>query len=217
MVYSKKFVAVVDAAIDKANLKVKAPVVKAIFEALSERDETADVCKDKDGKPEVDAELRDAENIPLSDNIEDLVQESFVCLREVAHSYRVGADGWSFYSKVLRYVILKQQTRNSQVGSTRLPIVFTDLEQQITVSDLAAGEASDPGEDLDHEYLSIELDSAIKELPLAMQEAIKLCIEEELFSADAADQAGCTAPAMRKRLSRTLVILRDHLRKFRSL
>ena len=66
----EKFVAVLDAAIDKANLKVKAPVVKAILEALSERDETADVCKDKDGKPEVDAELRDAENITLSDNIE---------------------------------------------------------------------------------------------------------------------------------------------------
>ena len=66
----EKFVAVMDAAIDKAELKIKAPVMKAILDALSERDEAADICKDKDGKPESDAELRDAENIPLSDNID---------------------------------------------------------------------------------------------------------------------------------------------------
>ena len=67
----EKFIVVMDAAIDKAGLKLKAPVVKSILEALSERDETADMCKDKDGKPESDAELRDAENVPLSDNIDD--------------------------------------------------------------------------------------------------------------------------------------------------
>jgi len=67
----EKFIAVMDAAIDKAGLKIKAPVVKSILEALSERDEEADICKDKDGKPESDAELRDAENVPLSDNIDD--------------------------------------------------------------------------------------------------------------------------------------------------
>ncbi len=66
----EKFVAVIDAAINKAGLKIKAPVVKSILEALSERDETADACKDKDDKPESDADLRDAENVPLSDNID---------------------------------------------------------------------------------------------------------------------------------------------------
>jgi type I restriction enzyme M protein len=51
--------------------KIKAPVMKAIFDSLAERDETADICKDKDGKPELDAELRDYENVPLSENIEE--------------------------------------------------------------------------------------------------------------------------------------------------
>jgi type I restriction enzyme M protein len=50
---------------------VSKPAMKAILKALSERDETADVCLDKDGKPEPDTELRDAENVPLADNIDD--------------------------------------------------------------------------------------------------------------------------------------------------
>ncbi len=37
--------------------------------ALSERDETADVCTDSKGKPEPDAELRDNENVPLKEDI----------------------------------------------------------------------------------------------------------------------------------------------------
>jgi hypothetical protein len=52
-------------------LKLPAPVRKAILAALSERDETADVCCDKDGNPEPDAELRDYENVPLKEDIRD--------------------------------------------------------------------------------------------------------------------------------------------------
>lgn len=58
-------------AVESTGLKLKAPVMKAVLAALSERDDTADICCDKDGKPEADAELRDAENVPLSDNIDD--------------------------------------------------------------------------------------------------------------------------------------------------
>ena len=36
-----------------------------ILNALSERDQTAEICCDKNGKPEPDPELRDAENVPL--------------------------------------------------------------------------------------------------------------------------------------------------------
>jgi type I restriction enzyme M protein len=67
----EKFVTVMETTIDKAGLKIKAPVIKAILEALSERDETADVCKVRDGKAEPDTELRDTENVPLSDNIDE--------------------------------------------------------------------------------------------------------------------------------------------------
>ena len=36
-----------------------------ILNALSERDQTAEICRDKNGNPEPDPELRDAENVPL--------------------------------------------------------------------------------------------------------------------------------------------------------
>jgi type I restriction enzyme M protein len=37
---------------------------------LSERDETAAICRDKDGKPEADPELRDYESVPLAEAVE---------------------------------------------------------------------------------------------------------------------------------------------------
>jgi len=52
-----------------AGVKVPAPLFKAIMEALSERDETADVCTDASGKPEPDPELRDCENVPLKEDV----------------------------------------------------------------------------------------------------------------------------------------------------
>ena len=53
-----------------AGIKVSASVLKAVLSAVSERDETADICTDKDGNPEPDADLRDYENIPLKDDIQ---------------------------------------------------------------------------------------------------------------------------------------------------
>jgi type I restriction enzyme M protein len=40
-------------------------------DAFSERDETAEICTDSRGKPEPDPELRDTENVPLKEKIED--------------------------------------------------------------------------------------------------------------------------------------------------
>ncbi len=48
-----------------------APLFKAILAALSERDESADVCTDKNGNPEPDTKLRDYENVPLGQDIND--------------------------------------------------------------------------------------------------------------------------------------------------
>ena len=42
---------------------------KAILSALSERDETADVCVDAKGRPEPDSDLRDYENVPLKEDL----------------------------------------------------------------------------------------------------------------------------------------------------
>ena len=55
---------VVEAAME-AGVKVLAPVRKAIFAALGERDPDARICRDGKGRPEPDGELRDTENIPL--------------------------------------------------------------------------------------------------------------------------------------------------------
>jgi type I restriction enzyme M protein len=64
-----------DAALEKAAkaavLKLPVSVRKAILSALSERDETAEICRDSEGNPEPDPELRDTENVPLSETFED--------------------------------------------------------------------------------------------------------------------------------------------------
>ena len=48
-----------------AGVKILAPIKKAIFAALGERDQDAEICRDSKGCPEPDSELRDTENIPL--------------------------------------------------------------------------------------------------------------------------------------------------------
>ncbi|MBM3317571.1 MAG: SAM-dependent DNA methyltransferase, partial [Candidatus Eisenbacteria bacterium] len=60
-----EFGSVLDAAAREAGLKLPAPARKAILSALSERDETAAICRDADGNPEPDPELRDTESVPL--------------------------------------------------------------------------------------------------------------------------------------------------------
>jgi type I restriction enzyme M protein len=52
-------------------VKLAAPLKKALLSALSERDETAEVCRGKDGEKEPDPELRDTESVPLSETVEE--------------------------------------------------------------------------------------------------------------------------------------------------
>ncbi len=65
-----KFERLLDGAAKKTGLKLPAPGRKAILSALSERDEAAGICRDKDGNPESDPELRDTESVPLSETID---------------------------------------------------------------------------------------------------------------------------------------------------
>ena len=51
--------------------KLSAPVRKAILSALSERDESADICRDTKKRPEADSSLRDFEYVPLSEDVHD--------------------------------------------------------------------------------------------------------------------------------------------------
>ena len=66
----KEFDEVLEASADKAKLKLAAPIKKAILSALSEKDETAAICRDREGNPEPDPDLRDSESVPLSEGIE---------------------------------------------------------------------------------------------------------------------------------------------------
>jgi len=65
----EQFIAVLDEAFEGRDYKLKTPIRKAILEALSERDETAEICRDRDGNPEPDSQLRDTENVPLKEDI----------------------------------------------------------------------------------------------------------------------------------------------------
>ncbi|RLC70363.1 MAG: SAM-dependent DNA methyltransferase [Chloroflexi bacterium] len=65
----EQFSALMTDALKQAGVVVRAPLFKAILMALSERDESADVCTDKKGNPEPDPRLRDYENVPLKEDI----------------------------------------------------------------------------------------------------------------------------------------------------
>lgn len=83
----KEFLTMLEGEAKKAGLKLPAPIVKAILSALSERDETAAVCYDEEGRPEPDPELRDTENVPLpegddptdAEGVPASVREFFEC------------------------------------------------------------------------------------------------------------------------------------------
>lgn len=64
------FARALDGAMKAASIRLPAPARKAILSALSERDEAAAICRDADGNPEPDPELRDTENVPLAESVE---------------------------------------------------------------------------------------------------------------------------------------------------
>jgi len=45
--------------------------LKAVLGAIGERDETAEICRDREGNPEPDTDLRDTETVPLKESIEE--------------------------------------------------------------------------------------------------------------------------------------------------
>lgn len=50
--------------------RLAAPELKAVVNALGERDEEAEICRNRDGEAEPDSELRDTENVPLKESIQ---------------------------------------------------------------------------------------------------------------------------------------------------
>ena len=102
-----EFEHLLDAAAKKAGVKLPAPARKAVLSALSERDETAAICRDNDGNPEPDPELRDTESVPLAEPVEAFFE------REVKPHV---PDAWIDTSK--------RDPRDGQVGVVGYEINF---------------------------------------------------------------------------------------------
>ena len=73
-----KFLKALSRALNTAGITIRAPVRKAILNALSERDEEADVCTDTSGNPESDPELRDHELVPLLEDWRQYVEREVI-------------------------------------------------------------------------------------------------------------------------------------------
>ena len=67
----KTFETMLDNALKKAEIRLPAPAKRAVLNALSERDETAAVCRGRNGEPEPDPGLRDTERVPLTESVQD--------------------------------------------------------------------------------------------------------------------------------------------------
>ena len=65
----RDFEEMLEEAVKNAGLKLTVPVRKAVLAALSERDESAVICRKRDGSPEPDPELRDEERVPLAEDV----------------------------------------------------------------------------------------------------------------------------------------------------
>ena len=52
------------------NVRLTAVELRVVLAALGERDETAEICHDRHGSPELDPELRDTESVPLKESIQ---------------------------------------------------------------------------------------------------------------------------------------------------
>lgn len=96
-----------DRAVKAVGLKLSAPVRKAILSALSERDETAAICRKRDGSPEPDPGLRDTKRVPLAEDVNTFVA------REVAPHL---PDAWIDESR--------RDARDGQVGVVGYEINF---------------------------------------------------------------------------------------------
>ncbi|MCV0428592.1 MAG: type I restriction-modification system subunit M [Roseibium sp.] len=71
----KAFEKALKQALKAADVKLAAPIKKAVMNAVSERDEEAAVCLDPKGNPEPDTDLRDTELVPLGVDWEAYVAE----------------------------------------------------------------------------------------------------------------------------------------------
>lgn len=58
----------------RRGVRLSSPELKAVIASLGERDETAEICRNRDGEPEPDTDLRDTEMVPLKESIHEYFQ-----------------------------------------------------------------------------------------------------------------------------------------------
>jgi len=94
----------------KYGLSLPAPIQKTVLKALSEQDETADVCLDKKGNPEPDTALRDNENVPLKEGITEYfkrevlphVPDAWIDESKTVKGYEINITKYFYKYKPLR-------------------------------------------------------------------------------------------------------------------
>ncbi|WP_368410164.1 class I SAM-dependent DNA methyltransferase [Clostridium sp.] len=65
-------------AFKEENIKVSAGVLKGILQGLGQKDEKAEVSRDSKGNLEADPDLRDTENVPLKENIQEYMAREVI-------------------------------------------------------------------------------------------------------------------------------------------
>lgn len=70
----KAFLKVMKSLDKREGTKLSAAEIKVILSALSERDENAAICRNAQGEPEADSDLRDTESVSLKENVEAYFQ-----------------------------------------------------------------------------------------------------------------------------------------------
>jgi len=116
-----EFAAMMKALFKDAEINVPASLFKVILMSLAERDETADVCTDSKGNPEPDPELRDYENVPLKEDVDEYMK------REVLPHV---PDAWVDESKTkIGYEINFNRYFYKYTPPRQLNEIETDLKQ----------------------------------------------------------------------------------------
>jgi len=109
------------------DLKLTAPLEKAVWTALSERDTSAPVVLRKDGKPEPDPEMRDVEHVPLDRDVDEHFAQEVKPFDELAWSDATDAK-IGYELPLTRLFYRERPVRALQVIERDL----SQLEEQVT-------------------------------------------------------------------------------------
>jgi type I restriction enzyme M protein len=124
-----KFTTLFEDAVRKSSVRLSAALKKATLNALSERDESTEICRDSNGNPEPDPELRDTENVPLGESIQDYFDREVrpyvpaAWFNESVRDHKDGEIGKVGYEiNFNRYFYKYQRARSQRSRATSKPL-----------------------------------------------------------------------------------------------